>query len=208
LAGRRERTALLSGYGTVGLSSWHVWSTIGWLPPRPWNGGCCEVGEPARVLFDAAARDDQHKYSGRSLRETGRGSSLAASGGPPPLEIPGRGDTPGFFLGAGATPFRGIPNPRRMAVGTAFCLRCGVDVSGGSTLVGLRAAKPPLPPSANPAVPSAAAVTSAEFRAYAPPNSAGHSFAQRQSLARVCRCAEWGQQPEALLPLPYPYPRV
>jgi hypothetical protein len=25
------------------------------------NGGCCEVGEPARVLFDAAARDDQHK---------------------------------------------------------------------------------------------------------------------------------------------------
>ena len=24
------------------------------------NGGCCEVGEPARVLFDAAARDDQH----------------------------------------------------------------------------------------------------------------------------------------------------
>ena len=90
-AGRRERMALLSGYGTVGLSSWHVWSTIGWLPPRPWNGGCYEVGEPARVLFDAAARDDQHKYSGRSLRETGRGSSLAASGGPPPLEIPGRG---------------------------------------------------------------------------------------------------------------------
>ena len=114
------------------------------------NGGCCEVGEPARVLFDAAARDDQHKYSGRSLRETGRGSSLAASGGPPPLEIPGRGDTPGFFLGAGATPFRGIPNPRQMAVGTAFCLRCGVDVSGGSTLVGLRAVKPPQPPSPTP----------------------------------------------------------
>ncbi len=65
------------------------------------NGGCCEVGEPARVLFDAAARDDQHKYSGRSLRATGRGSSRAASGGPPPLEIRGRGgwDRPGFFLG-------------------------------------------------------------------------------------------------------------
>ena len=65
------------------------------------NGGCCEVGEPAGALFDAAARDDQHKYSDRSLRETDRGSSRAASGGPPPLEIPGRGgwDTPGFFLG-------------------------------------------------------------------------------------------------------------
>ncbi len=53
------------------------------------NGGCCEVGEPARVLFDTAARDDHHKYSDRSLRETGRGSSRAASGGPP-LEIRGR----------------------------------------------------------------------------------------------------------------------
>ena len=65
------------------------------------NGGCCEVGEPARVLFDAGARDDQHKYSDRSLRGTSRGSSRAASGGPPPLEIPGRGgwDRPGFFLG-------------------------------------------------------------------------------------------------------------
>jgi hypothetical protein len=61
------------------------------------NGGCCEVGEAARILFDAAARDDQHKYSDRSLLETGRGSSRAASGGPPPLEIPGRGGwaTPG-----------------------------------------------------------------------------------------------------------------
>ena len=27
-AGRRERTALVSGYGTVGPSSWHVWSAI------------------------------------------------------------------------------------------------------------------------------------------------------------------------------------
>ncbi len=27
------------------------------------NGGCCEVDEPARVLFDAAARDDQHKIA-------------------------------------------------------------------------------------------------------------------------------------------------
>ncbi len=49
------------------------------------NGGCCKVGEPARVLFDAAARDDQHNYSDRSLRGTSRGSSRAASGGPPPL---------------------------------------------------------------------------------------------------------------------------
>ena len=65
------------------------------------NGGCCEVGEPARVLFDAAARDDQHKYSDGSLRGISRGISLAASGGPPPLEIRGRGgwDTPGFCLG-------------------------------------------------------------------------------------------------------------
>ena len=43
------------------------------------------MGKPARVLFDAAARDDQHKYSDRSLRGTSRGSSRAASGGPPPL---------------------------------------------------------------------------------------------------------------------------
>ena len=60
------------------------------------------MGEPARVLFDAAGRDDQHKYYDGSLRPTGRGSSRAASGGPPPLEIRGRGgwDRPGFFLGA------------------------------------------------------------------------------------------------------------
>ena len=34
-AGRRERTALMTGYGTVGPSSWHVGSTIGQLTPRP-----------------------------------------------------------------------------------------------------------------------------------------------------------------------------
>ncbi len=52
------------------------------------NGGCCEVGEPAQLLFDAAARDDQHKYSDGSLRRgTSRGSSRAASAGPPPLEF-------------------------------------------------------------------------------------------------------------------------
>jgi hypothetical protein len=44
------------------------------------NGGCCERGEPAGVLFDATARDDQHEYSDRSLRETGHGSCRAASG--------------------------------------------------------------------------------------------------------------------------------
>ena len=65
------------------------------------NGGCCEVGEPAGALFNATARDDQHEYFDRSLRETGRGSSRAAPGAQPPSEIPGRGgwDTTGFFLG-------------------------------------------------------------------------------------------------------------
>ena len=42
------------------------------------NGGCCEVGEPAGALFDAAARDDQHGYVDRSLRETDHVSSRAA----------------------------------------------------------------------------------------------------------------------------------
>jgi hypothetical protein len=37
-AGRRERTALVSGYGSVGPSSWSVWSAIaGRLTPRPWE---------------------------------------------------------------------------------------------------------------------------------------------------------------------------
>jgi hypothetical protein len=35
------------------------------------------------VLFDATARDDQREYADRSLRETDRGSSRAASGGLP-----------------------------------------------------------------------------------------------------------------------------
>ena len=64
------------------------------------NGGCCEVGEPAGELFDAAARDDQHGYFGRSLREVGHGSSRAAPGAPPPLETPNSGgwDRPGFVV--------------------------------------------------------------------------------------------------------------
>jgi hypothetical protein len=98
--------------------------------------------------------------------------------------------------------------PRTKWVVQLFVYGVGLTLVGGSTLVGLRAAKPPLPSSTTPAVPSAAAVTSAEFSPSARQHSAGHSFAERQSLARVCRCAEWGQQPEALLPLPYPYPRV
>ncbi len=43
------------------------------------------MGEPAGALFDAAARDDQHGYFDRSLREVGHGSSRAASGGPSPI---------------------------------------------------------------------------------------------------------------------------
>jgi hypothetical protein len=49
------------------------------------NGGCCEVGEPEGVLFDAAARDDQHEYFDRSLLEVGHGICRAASGGPCPI---------------------------------------------------------------------------------------------------------------------------
>ncbi len=55
------------------------------------NGGCCEVGEPAGVLFDAAARDDQHGYFDRSQREVGHGICRAVSGAPPPLETPKSG---------------------------------------------------------------------------------------------------------------------
>jgi hypothetical protein len=64
------------------------------------NGGCCEVGKAAGELFDAAARDDQHGYVGRSLREVGHGSSRAAPGAPPPLKTPKSGgwDRPGFVV--------------------------------------------------------------------------------------------------------------
>ena len=48
------------------------------------NGGCCEVGEPAGVLFDTAACNDQHEYDDRSVRETDRGSYRAASVQSPP----------------------------------------------------------------------------------------------------------------------------
>ena len=44
------------------------------------TGGCCEVGEPAGALFNATARDDQHEYFDRSLRETSRGSSRGVWG--------------------------------------------------------------------------------------------------------------------------------
>jgi hypothetical protein len=68
------------------------------------NGGCCEVGKAAGELFDAAARDDQHKYADRSLRETSRGICRAAPGAPPPLKTPkcGGWDRPGFVV---ATPW-------------------------------------------------------------------------------------------------------
>jgi hypothetical protein len=44
------------------------------------------VGEPAGVLFDTAARDDQHEYGDKSLLEVGHGSSRAAPGAPAPLD--------------------------------------------------------------------------------------------------------------------------
>jgi hypothetical protein len=64
------------------------------------NGGCFEVGKAAGELFDAAARDDQHGYFGRSQREVGHGISRAAPGAPPPLETPNSGgwDRPGFVV--------------------------------------------------------------------------------------------------------------
>ena len=60
-----------------------------------------EVGKAAGELFDATARDDQHGYFGRSLREVGHGICRAAPGAPPPLKTPkcGGWDRPGFFLG-------------------------------------------------------------------------------------------------------------
>ena len=39
------------------------------------NGGCCKLGEPAGVLFDAAARNDQHEQDDRPLREVDRGAA-------------------------------------------------------------------------------------------------------------------------------------
>ena len=51
------------------------------------NGGCCEVGEPAGVLFDAAARDDQHGYVDKSLLEVGHGICRAAPGAPAPFPL-------------------------------------------------------------------------------------------------------------------------
>ena len=39
----------------------------------------------------AAARDDQHEYVDRSLRETDHVSSRAVPGAPPPLEKPNSG---------------------------------------------------------------------------------------------------------------------
>ncbi len=64
------------------------------------NGGCCEVGEPAGELFDAAARDDQHEYFDKSLLEVGHGICRAAPGAPPQLKTPKSGgwDRPGFVV--------------------------------------------------------------------------------------------------------------
>jgi hypothetical protein len=58
------------------------------------------VGEPAGELFDTAARDDQHEYFDKSLREVGHGICRAAPGAPPPLKTPnsGRWDRPGFVV--------------------------------------------------------------------------------------------------------------
>ena len=57
---RRERTALMSGYGTVGPSSLQTGSAIWRLTPQLGNGGCCKMSEPGGALFDATARNDQH----------------------------------------------------------------------------------------------------------------------------------------------------
>ncbi len=43
-AGRRERTKLMYGHGTVGPSSWHARSTIGRLTPRPWERRMLQSG--------------------------------------------------------------------------------------------------------------------------------------------------------------------
>jgi hypothetical protein len=98
---QRERMALVSGHGTTGRAEQlarmerdltaHTAASSG-------NGGCFEVGEPAGVVFDTAARDDQHEYFDKSQRrEVGHGISRAAPGAPP-LETPnsGRWDRPGF----------------------------------------------------------------------------------------------------------------
>ena len=55
-------------------------TALGTADAAKWVGGCCEVGEPAGALFNAIARDNQHEYFDRSLRETSRGSSRGVWG--------------------------------------------------------------------------------------------------------------------------------
>ena len=74
------------GAGSPWITSSPIWivpRAEGVLRVQTGNGGCWERGEPAGALFNATARDDQHKYSDRSLRETSRGSSRAAPGAQP-----------------------------------------------------------------------------------------------------------------------------
>jgi hypothetical protein len=89
------------------------------------NGGCCKVGEPAGALFDAAARDGQHEYVDKSLREVGHGICRAAPGAPPPLETPKSGgwDRPGFVV---ATPWPKV---------TWFVCSQGTDISRTSNVL-------------------------------------------------------------------------
>ncbi len=42
--GGDESTSLMSGYGTVGSSSLHAGSAIGWLAPRPWERRMLQSG--------------------------------------------------------------------------------------------------------------------------------------------------------------------
>ena len=41
---RRERTDLMSGYVSVGPSTLHAGSAIGWLTPRPWERRMLQIG--------------------------------------------------------------------------------------------------------------------------------------------------------------------
>ncbi len=51
--GRRERTALVSGYGTVSREQLARMERDLAAHRGLGNGGCCEVGEAAGLLFDA-----------------------------------------------------------------------------------------------------------------------------------------------------------
>ncbi len=64
-AGRRERTALMSGHGTVEPGSWHARSAIWRLTPRPWELERRMLRTKwvnrQGLLQDAAARNEQHE---------------------------------------------------------------------------------------------------------------------------------------------------